>query len=197
MNHFVSASVYLPPSAAYKRQWIGSALFQIMVCRLSGTKPLLLMGPLVTNFYFNQNKFSFTKMHLKISSAKRRPFCPEARLIKLAGSGTIYPMEYAPDFVVILCYSCITSPLIHSIYSPTFCWNISPVLGRPPDNKVHGANMWPSWGGQDSSGPHVGPMNLAIWDCPRCSEIILKDTGYIAWTKRQNHDVDVPRVVET
>ena len=33
-----------------------------------------------------------------------------------------------------------------------------------PDSKVYGANMWPSWGRQDPGGPHVGPMNLAIWD---------------------------------
>ena len=29
-----------PPSAAYMRQWTGSALAQIMACRLFGTKPL-------------------------------------------------------------------------------------------------------------------------------------------------------------
>ena len=33
-----------------------------------------------------------------------------------------------------------------------------------PDSKVHGANMGPVWGRQDPGGPHVGPMNLAIWD---------------------------------
>ena len=32
-----------------------------------------------------------------------------------------------------------------------------------PDNKVHGANMGPIWGRQDQGGPHVGPMNFAIW----------------------------------
>ena len=32
-----------------------------------------------------------------------------------------------------------------------------------PDSKVHGANMGPIWGWQDPGGPHVGPMNLAIW----------------------------------
>ena len=32
-----------------------------------------------------------------------------------------------------------------------------------PDNKVHGANMGPIWGRQDPDGPHVGPMNLAVW----------------------------------
>ena len=34
-----------------------------------------------------------------------------------------------------------------------------------PDSKVHGANMGPIWGRQDPGGPHVGPMNLAIWGC--------------------------------
>ena len=33
-----------------------------------------------------------------------------------------------------------------------------------PDSKVHGANMGPIWGWQDPGGPHVGPMNFAIWD---------------------------------
>ena len=31
------------------------------------------------------------------------------------------------------------------------------------NSKVHGANMGPIWGWQDPGGPHVGPMNLAIW----------------------------------
>ena len=33
-----------------------------------------------------------------------------------------------------------------------------------PDSKVPGANMGPIWGRQDPDGPHVGPMNFAIWD---------------------------------
>ena len=32
-----------------------------------------------------------------------------------------------------------------------------------PDSKVHGANMGPIWGQQGPGGPHVGPMNFAIW----------------------------------
>ena len=32
-----------------------------------------------------------------------------------------------------------------------------------PDCKVHGANMEPIWGRRDPGGPHVGPMNFAIW----------------------------------
>ena len=35
---------------------------------------------------------------------------------------------------------------------------------RPvPNNKVHRADMGLIWGQQDPGGPHVGPMNLAIW----------------------------------
>ena len=33
-----------------------------------------------------------------------------------------------------------------------------------PDSKIQGANVGPTWGRQDPGGPHVGPMNLAIWD---------------------------------
>ena len=32
-----------------------------------------------------------------------------------------------------------------------------------PDSKDHGANMLLIWGRQDPGGPHVGPMNFAIW----------------------------------
>ena len=38
------------------------------------------------------------------------------------------------------------------------------LLENDPNSKVHGAHMGPIWGQQDPSGPHVGPMNLAIWD---------------------------------
>ena len=37
-------------------------------------------------------------------------------------------------------------------------------MKNTPDSKVHGANMGPIWGWQDPGGPHVGPMNFAIWD---------------------------------
>ena len=34
-----------------------------------------------------------------------------------------------------------------------------------PDGKVHGANMRPTWVLWSPGGPHVGPMNLALWQC--------------------------------
>ena len=33
-----------------------------------------------------------------------------------------------------------------------------------PDRKVHGASMGPIWDRQDPGGPHVGPINFALWD---------------------------------
>ena len=33
-----------------------------------------------------------------------------------------------------------------------------------PDNKVHGANMGPTWVLSAPAGPHVGPINFAIRD---------------------------------
>ena len=35
--------------------------------------------------------------------------------------------------------------------------------GTSPGSKVCGANMGPIWGWQDPGGPHVCPMNFAIW----------------------------------
>ena len=32
-----------------------------------------------------------------------------------------------------------------------------------PDRNVHGANMGPTWVMSAPGGPHVGPMNIAIW----------------------------------
>ena len=75
-----------PPSAPYMRQWIGSALVQIMTCRLFGAKPSFkpmlglvnwtLRNKLKWNFNQNTVNVSFKKLHLKISSTKRRPFYP-------------------------------------------------------------------------------------------------------------------------
>ena len=89
-NHLNS----FPPSAAYLRQLIGSALVQIMAWRLFGAKPLSkpMLGycqldpweqtlvkwalRITLQWLFNQNaSFWFTEMHLEISSAKWRPFC--------------------------------------------------------------------------------------------------------------------------
>ena len=38
------------------------------------------------------------------------------------------------------------------------------IMFMTPDDKVHGANMSPTWVLTAPEGPHVGPMNLAIRD---------------------------------
>ena len=43
-----------------------------------------------------------------------------------------------------------------------------------PDSKVHGADMGPIWGRQDPGGPHVGPMNFAIWDPISVDEVVFR-----------------------
>ena len=54
------------------------------------------------------------------------------------------------------------------------------LTGSSPDSKVHGANMGPIWGRQDPGGPHVGPMNFAIWDqlTMSYSSAIIKGHSY-------------------
>ena len=36
--------------------------------------------------------------------------------------------------------------------------------GNNPDSKVRGANIRLIWGRQDPGGPHVGPMNIDVWE---------------------------------
>ena len=67
-------------------------------------------------------------------------------------------------------YMCIYRYLNIVIYQHGFYGNPhgiqdhSNFYSRIPDSKVHGDNMGPIWGRQDPGGPHVGPMNFAIWD---------------------------------
>ena len=50
-----------------------------------------------------------------------------------------------------------------AFFSKTIYFHISRSGQHCPDSKVHGANMGPIWGRQDPGGPHVAPMNSAIW----------------------------------
>ena len=49
----------------------------------------------------------------------------------------------------------------------SYDWTLDTIRQTPrknfPDNKVYGANMGNTWGRQDPGGPHVGPMNFALW----------------------------------
>ena len=50
-----------------------------------------------------------------------------------------------------------------------------------PDNKVHGANMGPTWGRQDPGGTHVGPMNLAIRDVTSALHCVSYGITFLAY----------------
>ena len=99
---------------------------------------ILSIGPLGTNFseiLIEILTLSFKKMRLKVSSAKRRPFC--------LGLNVLTQLLYS---LIVKTYAAVL-------------WTIT-----IPDSKVHGANMGAIWGRQDPGGPHVGPMNFVIWD---------------------------------
>ena len=49
------------------------------------------------------------------------------------------------------------------LFAPSIGLDIRDHIWSNPDSKVHGDNMGPIWGRQDPGGPHVGPMNFAIW----------------------------------
>ena len=52
-----------PPSAAYMRRWTGSALIQIMACRLGGAKPL--SKPMLTYCQLKPKEHISVKFYLK------------------------------------------------------------------------------------------------------------------------------------
>ena len=51
-----------------------------------------------------------------------------------------------------------------SVSYKDYCISFVCTQGSTHNSKFHGANMGPIWGRQDPGGPHVGPMNFAIWD---------------------------------
>ena len=72
--------------------------------------------------------------------------------------GTASPILLHPGLVIV--FQVLPTPRSHEINS-----RLSRLLSLAgvPDSKVHGTNMGPIWGRQDPGGPHVGPLNLAIW----------------------------------
>ena len=51
---------------------------------------------------------------------------------------------------------------MYLVYLLPVFYNLDGALAYYPDNKVHGANMGPTWVLSAPDGPHVGPMSLAI-----------------------------------
>ena len=64
--------------------------------------------------------------------------------------------------------------------------------GITPDSKVHWANMGPIGGRQDPGGPHVGPMNFAIW-VPLFKSVLFtyRSDDYFEVNINHNNSTDV------
>ena len=65
--------------------------------------------------------------------------------------------------------------------------------GMYPDSKVQGANMGAIWGRQDPGGPHVGPMNFAIWVVKSLAKyyifIMLLEWHHMRVSKHRQFDI--------
>ena len=118
-----------PPSAAYMRQWIRSALVQIMVCRLFGAKPLSNQCWVIVNWNlrnklqwnFDQIKnLSFMKMRLQISSAKWLPFCPGGDELMDHGINSLMQKR---------CDETVQRAGTHLDYTNPLIWNLEIVWG--------------------------------------------------------------------
>ena len=57
----------------------------------------------------------------------------------------------------------IYTSIVITMFLASSSGNVTSLIITVPDSKVYGANMGPIWGRQDPGGPHVGPMNFAIW----------------------------------
>ena len=69
------------------------------------------------------------------------------------------------DCDVTVCRALLTPCMMALLRILVTCIMLISDLWTYPDSKVHRANMGPIWGRQDPAGPHVGPINLAIWVC--------------------------------
>ena len=64
-----------------------------------------------------------------------------------------------PCFLGVFCQECVQDVVVVK-----FTFISSSYVCTVPESKVHGAHVGPNWGRQDPDGPHVGRVNLAIWD---------------------------------
>ena len=71
----------------------------------------------------------------------------------------ILDKPYFRRFEILDGYSILQRPLIACFVY----WMIYEIVSNPY-SMVHGAHMVPIWGRQDPGGPHVSPMNFAIWE---------------------------------
>ena len=82
-------------------------------------------------------------------------------------------------------YNQIRTRISNHVYCFIYNYSSMPWLqgriSKHPDSKVRGANMGPIWGRQDPGGPHVGPMNFAIWAAIEVRTWINNCIPYVVW----------------
>ena len=96
----------------------------------------------------------------------------------MLGAPTYQTIIIRLGFILVVVLKCsfvaVVIDIIHTVLWRS--WAFLPIWSRSfdnlfnnPDSKAHGANMGPIWGRQDPGGPHVGPMNFAIWEHIHCA----------------------------
>ena len=151
------------PSVAYKHQWNGSSLIYIMACCLFGARPV--SKAMLTSHQFNLKDQTSMK-NLPIFFDKivlPSSICNFAAILSWANEflhcGLVMPYGDTQVHKWVNIGSDNGLTLTAPSHNLNQCW----FLISDPDSKVHGANIGPIWGRQDPGGPHVGPMNFAIW----------------------------------
>ena len=103
-------------------------------------------------------------------------------------------LSYTTSYKVTPCFKVIQCGLLMPHSDET---SISTSSGHPglsllqifPDSKVHGTNMGPIWGRQDPGGPHVGPMNLAIWVGDGSKPFLEAMFSHISVMSNKHHNI--------
>ena len=98
-----------PPSSVYMHQWIGSALVQIVACRLYGANPIsrpmldycqLDWEQVSVKFESEFYNFHSQKMHLKLSSAKMAAILSRGRWVNLMQFHSGLPCRHLSQWIV-------------------------------------------------------------------------------------------------
>ena len=142
-----------PESVLFHRYWTWARRRQVIIWTNPGILLIRTLGINFSEIIIKIHTFSFMKMHLKVPSAKWRHYCLGLDVfntnVNEATSSHHRNIISTPESV-----------LFYRYWTP------------PPGNKVHGANMGPIWGRQDLGGPHIFPMNFAIWASTFCENAI-------------------------
>ena len=89
-------------------------------------------------------------------------------MLSISNTGLVYGISWVWSGKQLIIYK--WWPLVPNV-NAYLLHHIARLDVNSPGSNVHGANMGPIWGRQDPGGPHVGPMNFAIWVIPAWSRM--------------------------